>query len=41
MEYTYEVLENGYIVRSDGWTIPNDESNADYLRYLEDEAEAK
>jgi hypothetical protein len=40
---TYEVLENGYIMRTndDGSvsTIPNDEANADYQRYLNPEAE--
>jgi|GEM_PF-4128008 len=42
---TYEVLENGLILRSDGWVIPTDESNSDYQRYLrwlngEDEAQS-
>ena len=40
---TYEVLENGYIMRTneDGSvsTIPNDEANSDYQRYLNPEAE--
>ena len=38
---TYEVLDNGYILRSDGWVIPNDEANSDYQAYLAHEAETK
>ena len=42
----YEVLENGYIKRTDPsgqvWTIPNDLSNSDYQQYLaNNEAQAK
>ena len=40
---TYEVMENGSILRTneDGSvsTIPNDEANSDYQRYLNPEAE--
>jgi hypothetical protein len=40
---TYEVMENGSILRinEDGSvsTIPNDEANSDYQRYLNPEAE--
>jgi hypothetical protein len=36
---TYEVLDNGYILRSDGWVIPNDPANSDYQRYLNPEAD--
>jgi hypothetical protein len=39
----YEVLENGYLKRTDAdgkeWFIPNDEANSDYQRYLNPEAE--
>ena len=39
---TYEVLENGYIQRTDAdgktCTIPNDPNNSDYQAYLADEA---
>ena len=34
MEITYEILENGYILSSDGWVIPNDPANSDYQTYL-------
>ena len=41
--YVYEVLENGYIQRTDAdgktCTIPNDPTNSDYQRYLNPEAE--
>jgi len=41
--YVYEVLENGYIQRTDAegktCTIPNDPANSDYQRYLNAEAE--
>lgn len=37
----YEVLENGYIKRTDEdgkeWFIPNDEGNSDYQAYLNPE----
>jgi hypothetical protein len=38
MEYTYQVLENGWIKRTSQigevvW-IPNDEANSDYQQYL-------
>jgi hypothetical protein len=40
---TYEVLENGYIKRTDQdgsiWFIPNDPGNSDYQRYLNPQAE--
>ena len=35
MQITYQILENGYILSSDGWVIPNDPANSDYQRYLE------
>ena len=39
----YEILENGYIKRTDEdgrvWFIPNDPANSDYQRYLNPEAE--
>ncbi len=38
--FTYEVLdEAGVILRSDGASIPMDETNSDYQRYLNPEAE--
>ena len=41
MEYT--IIENSYgeniIVRSDGWQIPESESNSDYQAYLAWKAE--
>jgi hypothetical protein len=44
MEYTYTEVkdENGVLLsvtRSDGASIPADESNSDYQRYLNPEAE--
>jgi hypothetical protein len=40
---TYEVMENGSILRTNEngsvSTIPNDEANSDYQRYLNPEAE--
>ena len=43
MKSIYEVLENGYIKRTDEdgkeWFIPNDLANSDYQRYLNPEAE--
>jgi hypothetical protein len=40
----YEVLENGYIKRTDAdgkeWFIPNDQANSDYQRYLNPEDQA-
>lgn len=39
---TYEVLDNGFIKRTDEngqiWIIPNDESNSDYQVYLNPQA---
>ena len=36
--YVYEVLENGYVQRTDAegktCTIPNDPANSDYQQYL-------
>lgn len=42
MTREYTVLENGYIQYEENgflFTIPNDEANADYQRYLNPEAE--
>lgn len=42
MKYTYEVIDTGLdkiVLRSDGASIPMDETNADYQRYLNPEAE--
>ena len=34
-EYTYQLIENaGIVLRSDGASIPLDESNSDYQAYL-------
>ena len=42
-KYTYNVIEEGtpneIILRSDGASIPKDEGNSDYQRYLNPEAE--
>lgn len=44
-KYTYEVLETGYIKRTDEngaeLFIPKDPANSDYQAYLEHEAAAK
>ncbi len=41
--YVYEVLENGYIQRTEAdgktCTIPNDPANSDYQEYLNPKAE--
>ena len=38
-KYVYEVLENGYVQRTDAdgktCTIPNDPANSDYQAYLD------
>jgi hypothetical protein len=34
MTFSYEVLESGYVLRSDGCLIPNDPANSDYQAYL-------
>jgi hypothetical protein len=44
MEYTYEIIKDELskselLLRSDGAWIPMDESNSDYQRYLNSEAE--
>jgi len=41
-KYTYEIIENELgkvLLRSDGASIPFDEGNSDYQRYLNSEAE--
>jgi hypothetical protein len=43
-KYTYIIETTPYgetILRSDGWSIPKDPTNADYQLYLEDEAKIK
>ena len=44
-QYTYEVLETGYIKRTDEsgaeLFIPTDPANSDYQAYLADEAKTK
>ena len=43
MKYTYQIIEIGLgeeiILRSDGASIPKNEANSDYQRYLNPEAE--
>ena len=35
MEYTYKIIDDEIILRSDGASIPMDEGNRDYRAYLE------
>jgi hypothetical protein len=42
MEYTYKIIDTPLgkvLLRSDGASIPFDEANSDYQRYLNPEAE--
>lgn len=34
MEYTYKLIYQNVVLRSDGWSIPTDPQNTDYQQYL-------